>query len=926
MKRALFTDTLRELRRSMGRFISIFAIIALGCGFFSGVKATMPDMTQTAEDYFMTQQLMDLRLLSSIGVKSDDVTAVRRAQNVESAAAGYSKDVFYRYDDQNCVLKVMSVPNETMAVMNKPVLLEGRMPEKSGECVVEVKMNSPATFRIGNTITFTSPDENESIFKSFTTDKFEIVGIVTSPLYIGYNREGTNIGNGEILSYVMVPESDFALDYYTELYVRFKDVSDLDPFSEEYSDAVAEKKREAVEAFHNSVSGRYEKLKSDAGIRISGGESDLATLESALAMSEADLQQLYVSSSAEYESAKKMYDELEDKGTAAAFLMAARLTKAETQLEVLRELAYGGSEAHDKYLARYNEGKKELEEAKAQLENVPDLKFYEQDRFSSSDYASFKNDADKIDAIAKVFPAFFILIVALVTLTTMTRMIDEQRTTIGTYKALGYSAGHIISKYLFYAFTASVLGSVLGVVIGLQVFPTIIYDSYKIMYNIPELETPFKLSYMLLCMAASIVCTGAAVLYASLKTLCSQPSELMRPKAPAAGRRVVLERIDFIWKRFGFLMKVTVRNLLRYKKRFFMTMAGVAGCTALIITGFGLKYSIKTVAEKQFGEILYYDALAVLSSSDPEASQKAAETLANNPDTDSSALFMMNSAEVRQNGTTQKVNFLVPQNADVLSEYINLEDVGGETYDTLPGDGVFITEKLSLLYGLKPGDSIELFPKDLPEVSVKVRAVVRNYAMHYAFMSPDLYREIFGSEARYNMAFLKISPDSENSFKEQLIKDKQFLGVTFKGASSSNFMKSVDSLDKIVLLLITCAAMLAFIVLYNLANINITERVREIATIKVLGFFDTETSAYIYRENIISCLLGIIIGMGLGKLLHYFVVITSEVDIVMFNRGLVWWAFLLGAVFTMVFAVLVNIVLHFKLKRIDMVESLKSVE
>ena len=209
---------------------------------------------------------------------------------------------------------------------------------------------------------------------------------------------------------------------------------------------------------------------------------------------------------------------------------------------------------------------------------------------------------------------------------------------------------------------------------------------------------------------------------------------------------------------------------------------------------------------------------------------------------------------------------------------------------------------------------------------MKVRAVVRNYAMHYAFMSPDLYREIFGSEARYNMAFLKISPDSENSFKEQLIKDKQFLGVTFKGASSSNFMKSVDSLDKIVLLLITCAAMLAFIVLYNLANINITERVREIATIKVLGFFDTETSAYIYRENIISCLLGIIIGMGLGKLLHYFVVITSEVDIVMFNRGLVWWAFLLGAVFTMVFAVLVNIVLHFKLKRIDMVESLKSVE
>lgn len=928
---ALLLDTFREIRRSLSRFISIFAIIALGCGFFSGVKATMPDMVESAREYFDDRQLMDVRLMSTAGVRGEDVDAVRKAENVEAAIPGYSKDVFYYYNNQNCVLKVMSLPNESMGKMNTPVVLEGRLPQKSGECVVERKITSPSTFRIGNSITLTSPSQSEDINSIFKTDTFEIVGIVTSPLYIGYERDATNIGNGEVLSYVMIDESDFNLGYYSELYVRFKGTAEYDPFSQEYTDAVEEKKQPAVEAYKASVQARYEKIKADAASQIDSAKQQLLKIESVLAMSQTDAEALLASSEIEYKNAKDAYDKREDKSSLGAKIMASQLLAAEEQINILRRLVEDGRNGVDttrkEILEKQYSAQAEIEKAEKELSEAAELKFYESDRFSSTDYASFKGDAEKIDAIAKVFPAFFILIAALVTLTTMTRMIDEQRTQIGTYKALGYPAPKIVMKYLIYAFLASAAGSCIGTAIGLQVFPSVIYDSYKIMYNIPEITTPFRLSYMLLCLAASVLCTGAAVLYASARTLRSQPSELMRPKPPASGRRVILERAGFIWNRLSFLMKVTVRNLLRYKKRFFMTIAGIAGCTALIITGFGLKHSIKTIADKQFGEVFHYSATVVLSAETKGQSREALETLLRMDGIESAELFLSLNSEGRANGKLQTVNLVIPENPVGFSEYVMFEKTDGSGRVSMQDDSVLITEKLSMMLDLKEGDTITVHPKDKSEVKLKIGAIVKNYAMHYVYMTPVLYRQIYGEEPVSHMAFIKCRDDlNETEFKEKLIADKQFLGISYKGDSSKGFLNSIDSLDTIVLVLIICAGLLAVIVLYNLANINITERVREIATIKVLGFYDSETSAYIYRENVISCLLGILVGLFLGKLLHYFVVITSEVDIVLFNRELVWWAFLLGALLTLVFAVLVNIVLHFKLKRVDMVESLKSIE
>lgn len=935
MKSALKKDTVREIRHSLGRFLSIFLIVLLGCGFFSGIKATMPDMIDTAEKYFSDNRLMDIKLMSSIGVKSEDVEAVKKADDVQGVMAGYSKDVFYYHENQNLVLKFMSFNNvvdeNSPNNLDKPVLLEGRLPEKKGECAVEVKMSSPNTFKVGGEIKINEPDSSKNITDTLATDTYRIVGIVASPLYIGYERDATTVGNGTVVSNVFVPESEFVCDYYTELYVKFKGTDELDPFSDEYKQTVKDKSVQAVEFFEDSVNARFEKLSSDAQESIDVAQEKVDILKQALACDENQLTELLATAQKSVEEAQEAYDKAEQSGSSAKYLARSQLLKAQQLEEVagklLEDKKTGSTAAFDEYNGQLAAAEDEIAGAKKELEAVKTPAFYQYDRFeASSDYSSFYGDAQKVDSIAKVFPVFFILVAALVCLTTMTRMVEEQRTQIGTYKALGYSGSRIAGKYLFYAATAASAGSCIGVVVGLQIFPKIIYSCYNILYNIPDIDTPFKPVYMALCLVVSVICTCSAVLYACIKELKSQPSQLMRPKPPQNGRRVLLERVDLIWNRLDFLAKVTVRNLLRYKKRFFMTIVGVAGCTALIVTGFGLKYSIKTIAEKQFNEIFLYDGIAVLNSADFDEKQLE-DKISSIPQVDKSMLMQSTEGIAENESENQSVSMIVPKAPENMGDYIDLVSAENGSNLEVKSGSVIITQKLAKLLDLKTGDTITIKLSGHEEKKFKIGGVSKNYALHYIYITPDDFESVYGEKPVYNLSFIDLKKDTdENSFKEQLISNNEFYGISFKNDSSRGFLNSVDSLDAIVILLIVCAGGLAFVVLYNLANINITERVREIATIKVLGFYDGETSAYIYRENLISTLVGIIVGLAAGKILHYFVVITSEVDLVLFNRQLVWWAYVLGALLTLAFAFIVNLVLHFKLKKIDMVESLKSVE
>lgn len=917
---ALFKDALREIRRSFGRFMSVFLIIALGCGFFTGIKASCPDMILTASNYFEQSRLMDLRLRSNIGVKSKDIAAVRSAEGVEGACAGYSKEFYYNYDQRNVVLKAISINSnvESGGVndLNVPVLQEGRLPTAKNECAVEVKIGAPDTFKIGEKITLKAPNSSEKVTDTLACDTFEIVGVVISPLYIGFERDHASIGSGSVNSNIFLPEESFVCDYYTDLYVRLEGMSGYEPFSEEYKKQTEKRGAAAEKAFEESVSQRYESMKNSAQQKIDYAQGEIETLESVLSTDVDSLSALHEKALAAAAELQKKYAQQEK--SFQKVLIKSQLMQTNEKADMLAALI-GDTDGsvREGYSEQLEQAKTELAAAKEQLENASELKFYNQTRFDLSDYEGYRDDAEKINNVSKVFPMFFTLIAALVCLTTMTRMVEEQRTVIGVYKALGYGEIHILAKYMIYGALASLTGSCIGAAAGLQIFPRLIIRTYRIMYNIPGAATPFRPAYMLAAACVSVLLTCAAA-YSCRRELRAQPAEIMRPKAPAAGRRVLLERAPAIWNKLSFLMKVTVRNLLRYKKRFFMTVIGVSGCTALIITGFGLKNSVSAIIDKQFGEIFRYSAIVALNT-DFDNAYKAVEDC--NGVKYSKAAFSM--AVEADGGDGYSATIIA---ADGLKDrYVQMKRPDGSDID--PEKGVVITQKLADMCDLSEGDSISFTDPDGDRYEAEIGGIMQNYALNYIFMTDAQYEKAFGKKPQDNIALLNTDNSASNeSVKSELISDERVLGVTFKDDSAKSFMRSIKSMNAIVLLLIVCAAFLAATVLYNLANINITERMRELATVKVLGFYDGETAAYIYRESVISTAIGIIIGLGLGKLLHYFVVVTVEVEAVMFIRELNAASYIIGALLTAGFACIVNGALYFRLRNIDMAQSLKSIE
>ena len=605
-------------------------------------------------------------------------------------------------------------------------------------------------------------------------------------------------------------------------------------------------------------------------------------------------------------------------------LLDARKTFESEKAKADREIADGERELAD--------ARQELADAEEDLAQLAAPQGYVFDRDSDAGYASFAEDAERVDAIAGVFPFFFILVAALVCLTTMTRMVEDQRTQIGTVKALGYGVGDIMVKYLLYASAASLLGSLVGTAVGLWLFPTVIYNAYTMMYTTPPLIPSFPAVYFIGCAAVSVLCTSAAALAACYRELRSQPAELMRPKAPPAGKRVLLEKIPFLWNRFGFIQKVTARNLFRYKKRVLLTIVGIAGCTALMLTGFGLKDSIGVIVDKQYGDIFVNDAITLLDSkATPEEVANARALIAGDENV-TAVQWAKQAAATAHGGSGSSADvylvvFEEPQQAD---EVVKLHERKSRREIEITDDTVVITEKLSKLLGIGVGDSFTLTGTDLPDMAFTVGAVTENYAYHYVYITPETYEKLSGEAPFYNAAFLRFQDPQDEAartlYAETMLKQDGVLATSFTKDSTKTFQDIITSLNMIVVVLIVSAGALAFVVLYNLTNINVTERIRELATIKVLGFYDPEVAAYVYRENMVCSALGILLGLGLGVALHRFVVLTAEVDMVMFSRDISTLSFVLAALLTLAFTLVVNFVLYFTLKKIDMVISLKSIE
>ena len=592
-----------------------------------------------------------------------------------------------------------------------------------------------------------------------------------------------------------------------------------------------------------------------------------------------------------------------------------------------KEYQDGKKEADDKIA----EAQQKIDDAQKEVDDIETPEGIITDRNDLPEYSDFGDNAERLKNIGKVFPMIFFLVAALISLTTMTRMVEEQRTQIGTMKALGYGKAAIASKYLSYAFLATVGGSIVGVLFGEKVFPFIIIQAYGIMYwNIGDyMQLDYEMSYALIASGAAVICTMGATLFSCVKTLAETPASLMRPPAPKEGKRILIERIGFIWKHLSFSWKSSMRNLFRYKKRLFMTIFGIAGSMGLMLVGFGLYDSIMDIAILQYDQIQHYDAM-VINDEDATDSQERdlLKFLDGNSEIDHYTRVQLTKMTAPKEKGNVSVYVYVPENLENFKEDVTLRDRKSHEQYELTDDGAVICEKTASLMGVKAGDEITL-EKDNRKYKVKITAVTENYMGHYVYMTPSCYEKTFGEKPEYSSTVYTMKEDAGSDLEtigNEVLKYPAALSISYTSSTAGQVERMLGSLGAVIWVLIISAGMLAFVVLYNLNNINITERQRELATLKVLGFYDGEVSQYVFRENILLSFIGILAGAVFGIFLHRYVITTVEVDAVMFGRNIKPISFVYSGIITFGFSMFVNMVMHFKLKKIDMVESLKSVE
>ena len=662
--------------------------------------------------------------------------------------------------------------------------------------------------------------------------------------------------------------------------------------------------RQIAENEAKLTSGEQEIAENEA--KLADGEKEIADNEKKLADGEKEIT----------DNEKKLQDAVKD------------LKKGEKDLaDGKKEYEDAKKDAEDEIA----ENQQKLDDAKKELEDLEMPEWMVTDREELPEYTDYGDNADRLRNIGQVFPVIFFLVAALISLTTMTRMVEEQRTQIGTLKALGYKKSAIAAKYICYAFFATLLGSLLGMLIGEKIIPYIIITAYGIMYhNVANtISIDYQPGFALIASTASVVCTVGATLFASGKELQETPASLMRPPAPKEGKRVLLERLTFIWKHLSFSWKSTIRNLFRYKKRLIMTVFGIAGSMGLMLVGFGIQDSISDIAAIQYRELQHYDGM-VIEDSDATEEEHAElfEYMKENEQIVHCNRVQMTKISAPKGSSNISIYLFVPESLSEFARDVTLKNrITGETYE-LTDEGAAISEKTASLLGLKVGDMIPLKKGD-KEYKVRVAVITENYMSHYLYMTPRVYEQTFGEMPEYENIVFTMQEDCKDDLEmagTRILANPGALSISYTSSLASQVDRMLSTLDAVILVLIVSAGMLAFVVLYNLNNINITERQRELATLKVLGFYDGEVSQYVLRENVILTVLGIMFGAVFGILIHRYVITTVEVDAVMFGRNIKPLSFLYSGILTSIFSIVVNGVMHFKLKTIDMVESLKSVE
>lgn len=1015
-------STFREIRTSLARYLAIFAIVALGVGFFSGLKDCKESMVSTARKYLDRTNFYDYQILSSYGADDDSVALAESWDEVKAAEGSIQIDVMARSGDGDSrALKCISLPEK----INTLNVVEGRLPEAANECAVDSYSITDAGFRVGDFIEITDENDEDKL-EDFNETRFEIVGLVNTPIYLDYQRGSTDIGNGSLDTFFFVEKDTFDVDYYTNLYLKLN--GDQPALSEEHEDylkaeedsmkdlaeaVTADRRETAQEEAQEELDekkqeyednlAKYEREKANAEKKIDKAEDKIDAGEKKIKKTRKQLNAAITEANAGIEQANAAITDLKTKKAqveggieeakaakeqaeaahaggmisddeyAAAIAQADAtisglegnlsdinngISQAEAGLKQaqeglvqaeagLKELdkAENKLESSEKKLKKeerkadneFDKAKRELDDAKDKLdeaqEKIDDMEIgnsFALSRKENMGYASFDSNSSIVSNISKIFPLFFFLIAALVCMTTMTRMVDEQRTQIGILKALGYSNGQIVGKYMFYSGSAAFLGAVLGFFVGCKVFPVVIWNAYTMMYDFSHtVDYIINWKLGLIVLAVSLLCSMGATWVSIAADFKVPPAELIRPKTPPAGKRILLERIRPLWNRISFLYKVSIRNIFRDKKRFLMMVIGVSGCTALLIAGIGIRATISKVADYQFDEISLYDITVLFSKNMTEDRQKDfMEEMEDSGVTGENVRFLHRDEVTAIIGDKTTDITCVATEEEGFDQFIDLH--AGDQHIDYPGPGeAVIVRKTNHDYGVGIGDEITL-RDDYREMDVKIVAVADNYVYDSIYISSDTYREGFGKEPDIKAAYIDFKEGTEEDVIRNASADAA--GYEYTAAAQTNIdvrenvNKMMKSLNSIVYVVILSAALLAFIVLYNLTNINITERIREIATIKVLGFYQLEVSQYVFRENLFLTAVAAIVGIPMGDWLLKFVIDNIVLSMIYFEPRHGPYDIHISVALTFLFAFLVNIAMQKRLRNVSMTESLKSVE
>lgn len=1001
----ILKNTLRKIKHSFGRFITLILIIAIGSAFFAGVRETSSDMIKTMDEYYDATNLMDFRIISTMGLTNDDLEALKNLENTQIIEENYTYETVIDGD----ATKIYGLTEN----INNVTLVSGSLPTSDNECLVLA-----GSYNIGDTITI----EDSNYQDYLKNNTFKVVGTVNSSMYIYNNLGMSTVSDGKLDNVIYINKDNFNMDYYTEIYLIAKNSQEETSYRDEYDEVIANLNTELEKLAPIQETKRYEQIKTEAmeeiydareeinnlkaeneakfndtlaelnsaQNQINAGYNEInkgfaeleaqknsvlnelnneeATLDNSLATINSNLANLGITTNSIAESITELNNQITSITNLLASLddtnpeyvtYQAMLTNLNTLVSNLNSIQNGYTkinnartqfdstyndtintlnanknnldkeqetlnEGFKEYNANYAEfqdeiakGMQEIADAEAEIANLEKPEWYLFNREDNSGYTTFLESATKIDSIAAVFPLFFIAVAFLMCLNTMTRMIEEERTEIGIFTSLGISNFQIIFSYIFYVLIATIIGLLIGLSIGYTIVPHVLYNVYTQAYVIPGLKTYVNIPICISIIEVCVITMSLVTFIAVTAKFKNSPANLLRPASPKSGRKVLLEKINFLWKRISFSWKVTIRNLFRYKKRIIMTLIGISGCTALLLTGFGIKDSISEIVEIQYGEIETYDALAVLDNPVTEESSEINEFLSQNSISNPLYAHMETLTFAANNKNIDVYSLAIATNS--IDKYFNLKDLDGNNLE-LNDEGAIITEKIAKILNVNIGDTITLRDNNNEIYVIKISGISKNYINNYVYMNTNYYNLVFG-DISYNTIIANIGNKGDT-----LMSSDYFSNIQYTEDNMSMLQDIFDSMNNIVFLIIGFSSVLAITVLYNLTTINISERVREIATLKVLGFNDKEISMYVYRETIILTIFGIIIGLLLGIGLNAFVLTVAETDEIIFAKEIHYLSYILAIIIMIIFTIVVQIITNFILKKINMIDSLKSVE